>query len=75
MECISGSDAYGLATEKSDLDIKAGKFEYDELVTMAEEKPQQLTQAFAKSDLPNMPNRNYINQLLVTLREGFYEEN
>ncbi len=54
------------------LRIKAGEFEYDELVSMAEEKRQQLTHAFAQSDLPDAPDREVINRLLVTLREGFY---
>ncbi len=57
------------------LSVKAGEFEYDELVVMAEEKRQQLTKAFAKSDLPDTPNRGNINRLLVTLRENFYNDN
>lgn len=56
------------------LAIKAGEFDYDELVKMAEAKRQQLTQAFAGSDLPDAPDMARVNQLLVTLREGFYAD-
>ncbi len=54
------------------LAIKAGEFEYDELVAMAEEKRQQLTQSFARSNLPDAPDRDTINRLLVELREWSY---
>ncbi len=57
------------------LAIKAGEFEYDELVAMAEEKRRQLTQSFAQSDLPDTPDRGEINRLLIELRESFYSEN
>lgn len=54
------------------LAIKAGEFEYDELVKMADKKCQQLTTAFAQSKLPDLPDIKRINQVLVSLREAFY---
>lgn len=57
------------------LEIKSGKFEYDDLLLLADEKQKEMELAFEKSDLPLQPDLNYINEQLLTLREKFYQEN
>ncbi len=55
------------------LKIKSGAFEYDDLLTMAEEKKTEMEAAFAASDLPEQPDRERLNELLFELRSRFYE--
>jgi len=56
------------------LEIKSGKFEYDDLLLLADEKQKEMELAFEKSNLPFQPDLDYINELLFTLREKFYQE-
>lgn len=56
------------------LDIKAGTFEYDTLLEMADQKQIEMEEAFAQSSLPDSPDRDFINQLTYTLRDKFYTE-
>ena len=55
------------------LDIKAGKYEYDELLQMAHEKQQEMENAYAHSTLPEQPDLEAINNLAFELRDKFYE--
>jgi hypothetical protein len=57
------------------LDIKAGKFKYDELLSMAEEKKHQMELAFKHSSLPEKPDLQIINELAYRLRDAYYLEN
>ena len=54
------------------LQIRAGAFEYDELLQKAEQKVAEVDTAAANSPLPEQPDLFYINQLLVTLRMDLY---
>lgn len=54
------------------LDIKAGKFEYDALIAMADEKKMEMEEAFENCDLPEQPNLELINELTFRLRDKFY---
>ena len=54
------------------LDIKQGKYEYDDLVQKAESLKNELPQLFQKSDLLIEPNIDSINNLLIEMRDGFY---
>jgi len=56
------------------LDIKMGKFEYEELLDMAKERREQMEKAFENSNLPEIPDEEGINRLLFELRERFYQE-
>lgn len=56
------------------LEIKSGKFEYDDLLLLADKKQKEMELAFGKSDLPFQPDLDYINELLFTLRDKFYQE-
>lgn len=56
------------------LSIKSGQFEYEELLGWADEKQQAMEKAFETSDLPEKPNLDQINDLLVQLRDQFYQE-
>lgn len=55
------------------LKVRAGEFEYQDLVNQAEEKIQVIDELFTKSDLPETPNGNLVEIALVKIREGFYE--
>lgn len=56
------------------LDIKQGKFEYDELVTWATELKTELESLYADSNLPERPNLETINALLMNIRTEFYNQ-
>jgi uncharacterized protein len=55
------------------LDIKSGMYEYEEILKMAETLQEQMEEAYENSDLPDMPDKQYINKLTYQLRESFYE--
>lgn len=54
------------------LDIKNGKYEYEDLLEMAKELQNEMDTVFNNSDLPEMPNIEYINDLTFRLRDKFY---
>lgn len=54
------------------LDIKDGKFEYDDLVKQAEDLKNELDELYTKSKLMEMPDLNKINKLVFEIRENFY---
>lgn len=56
------------------LNIKSGKYEYDELLKMANDKQEEMEKTFEKSDLQEKPNREQINKLTYRIREKFYTE-
>lgn len=53
------------------LDIRSGKFSYDELVSQAEEMNAGLAALYAASGLPDQPDRYAANCLLVEIRAEF----
>lgn len=56
------------------LNIKAGKFEYEELLKEAEALKSQLSSLYASSTLQEQPDLEKINKLLVEGRESVYNE-
>lgn len=56
------------------LDIRAGKFDYETLLNRAEEKVQEVEAVFEHADLPNEPDLEAVNELLVALRIAYYKE-
>ncbi|MCH2195332.1 nucleotidyltransferase domain-containing protein [Kordia sp.] len=56
------------------LDVKHGKYEYDELVTWATELKTKLESLYANSTLPEHPNLEIINTLLINIRTDFYKQ-
>ena len=56
------------------LDIKAGKFEYEELLKMADIKQTEMETAFENSSLPDRPDLELINDLTYRLRDKFYND-
>ena len=57
------------------LDIKQGKYEYDELVTWATELKTSLETLYTESSLPERPDLEKINTLLVNIRTDYYQKN
>jgi uncharacterized protein len=54
------------------LDIKRGKYEYDELVAQAEVLKNELNALYANSNLRDEPDREEVNKLLIEMREVYY---
>ena len=48
--------------------------EYDDLLNLAESMKNELTTLFEQSTLPDMPNEEVINKLLIHIRKEFYKE-
>ncbi len=57
------------------LAIKEGAFEYDTLVNWAEERKVELEALYAASNLPERPDLNTINDVLIHIRTRFYHYN
>ena len=55
------------------LRIRSGHYEYEQLVGMANEKVQMIEALFRKSDLPEVPDADAADELLVRLRETWYK--
>lgn len=53
------------------LQVRAGEFSYEELVARAEEQLVEVQAAFDSSSLPEAPDRERVNSLLVEIREAF----
>jgi hypothetical protein len=56
------------------LDIKYGKYEYEELITKAHEKLKQIDEIYSKSILPDKPQRDKVEEILVKIRIDFYNQ-
>ncbi|MCB9194932.1 MAG: nucleotidyltransferase domain-containing protein [Flavobacteriales bacterium] len=56
------------------LAIKAGEFEYDKLLEKAEALNSVLEDLYKQSDLPELPDKIYINQMMIQVRKEFYKE-
>lgn len=56
------------------LEIKTGKFDYAELIKMAELKQKEMELAFENSSLPELPDLAMINDLAYRLRDKFYKD-
>ncbi len=53
------------------LRVRAGEFVYEDLVARAEEQLAAVQAAFEASPLPDQPDREQVNALLVEIREAF----
>jgi len=54
------------------LRIRAGEFSFEDLMKQVEAKMAQIEELFAASDLPEAPNVNAAEELLLTIRREFY---
>lgn len=54
------------------LSIRKGDFIYEDLVKQAEEKVDRIHEIYEKSDLPDAPDLNRAENLLVAMRESLY---
>lgn len=54
------------------LSVKSGEFEYEELIAKAEALKAGLAELYQHSGLPEFPDRETLNKLLVEIRELFY---
>jgi hypothetical protein len=55
------------------LNIKEGKYEYNDLVAKAEILKEELPYLYEQSGLPGEPNKDSINTLLIEMREKYYK--
>ena len=56
------------------LSIRRGEFEYDVLIEQAEQKLKAIDAAFDASALPNEPNVQQIETILIEIRRKWYED-
>jgi uncharacterized protein len=56
------------------LSIKTGQFQYDELLTMAHSLMDRIESAYDKSLLPELPDTQKIEAVLVQMREELYTQ-
>jgi predicted nucleotidyltransferase len=54
--------------------VKSGEFQYDELLAMADERHEEMIEAFEKSSLPAKPCRRKANEVLLEVRAAFEKE-
>lgn len=54
------------------MSIREGKFEYEDLLTRAEEQVQMIEELFEKSTLPQEPDLKKLEDLLVDVRDEYY---
>jgi hypothetical protein len=54
------------------LAIKSGQSDYETLVKMADNLTNEISQAFATSDLKDEPNRKKVLEQLVKIRQYLY---
>lgn len=55
------------------LAIRAGEFEYDELIQKAQAKIEQVEQLYLTTQLPEQPDKAKIEQVLQSIRADFYQ--
>lgn len=55
------------------LQIKKGAFEYDDLLNMVNEKMEKMDDLYAHSGLPDAPDMEKAEEILVTIRSEFYK--
>lgn len=55
------------------LEVKSGKFEFEELIHMAQALQNEMTLAFQNSNLPEKPDLEFINHFAFELRNKFYQ--
>jgi predicted nucleotidyltransferase len=56
------------------LRIRAGEFEFDDLMNMVAEKMEKIKTLFETSDLPDQPDFKKTEQILVEIRETYYNQ-
>ena len=54
------------------LEIKTGKFQYDELLRLAEDKIKQIADIYQNTALPEEPDVKALNDFLVKTRQSYY---
>lgn len=54
------------------LEIRSGKFEFDELMQMVEEKMERIKRLYEKSDLPDRPDVMKAENILIQIRAEYY---
>jgi len=52
--------------------IRRGEFDYEDLMRMAEEKVACIDEAFARSSLPDEPDHETLESVLISIREACY---
>ena len=55
------------------LDIKTHKYSYSEVMGMILEAEKSMEEAFKKSNLPEEPDLNLLEDILIKIRHDFYD--
>lgn len=54
------------------LAVKSGRYEFEELIEMADKKQTEMEEAFRGSTLADKPDRDYINEITYYMRNEWY---
>lgn len=75
--CVEIAQGQGISVRRPNreqlLAIRRGDYDYDLLLTEAEEKIANLDSLFAASNLPADVSDEYLNELLIRIRRAFYK--
>jgi hypothetical protein len=55
------------------LKVRSGFFEYEDLLKMVAEKLERIDELYIHADLPDMPDEKKAEEILVEIRERFYQ--
>ena len=56
------------------LKIKRGEFQYDELLNLAEQKVEDIENIYKTANLPEEPDPDELNELLISMRDSYYKD-
>ena len=77
--CTEIAEGKGFIVDRSDidrnflLDIRAHKFEYDEIMEVLEGKVEKMKDAIAQSTIPESVDVNVLNQMVIDCRKEIYQ--
>ena len=57
------------------LDIKLHRYSYEEVMEMILVKEKEMEEAFLKSTLPEFPDKEKLEDILIKIRHDFYAKN
>ncbi|TAH18671.1 MAG: nucleotidyltransferase [Cytophagales bacterium] len=76
--CIEIGEGKGIIVRRPNreqlLEIRRGSYDYDKLIAEAESKVEQIEAIYKKSTLPHRVDMEFANDLLLQMRELFYQK-
>lgn len=73
--CIEVARGEGFKLDRTEidrdflLDVKNHKYEYDEIISLLDEKKKEMDEAISKSTIPDGIDKDFVNNLLISIRK------